>query len=196
MHIADGSTQLYSGGKYQSDKPIYSAGWLGGPQDAFTSGSPSPELETFLLALDKAPLIYMCRGTHTCELCGKERGNGQHWVETPSAIWALPAMFAHYVRDHGYLPPPGVYQAPYTFLTGEQARGLSRPLTAEELQEAEKEYQERMAKIEDAYVKKIEAAEDLRVFGAMSAVAGDVPLSSQQDFVASILKGLEPPHSN
>lgn len=44
-------------------------------------------------------------GVHTCEFCQKALASGTFGVPAGDAIFHAPEMIAHYVEQHGYLPP-------------------------------------------------------------------------------------------
>lgn len=44
-------------------------------------------------------------GPHTCELCNQFRASGYIGVPAGEALFVAPEMVAHYVEQHGYLPP-------------------------------------------------------------------------------------------
>jgi hypothetical protein len=44
-------------------------------------------------------------GPHTCELCDEFRASGNLGVPAGAILFVAPQMVAHYVEQHGYLPP-------------------------------------------------------------------------------------------
>jgi hypothetical protein len=44
-------------------------------------------------------------GNHVCELCGRESGRGEFWIEWNGLRYVLPALALHYCEAHDYLPP-------------------------------------------------------------------------------------------
>jgi hypothetical protein len=44
-------------------------------------------------------------GPHRCELCGGAMASGNFGVPGGDVLFVCPEMIAHYVADHGYLPP-------------------------------------------------------------------------------------------
>src|SRR5262245_29187454 len=84
---------------------VLNVGWLG-KGNSFSTGSTTAAFRAALDALCQEP-IWLHRGFHTCEFCRRARGNGQIRIRGASELWyAAPAMIAHYVAVHEYLPPP------------------------------------------------------------------------------------------
>lgn len=163
MHIPEKSLELYSG---WSKVPAMSCGWLGGPNDLYPMGGTPPE---FIQMLREAPLVHRYRGTHQCELCGKERGVGEYWVVTRSGnYYVLPQMVLHYIESHGYCPPLELTSDFDRALNSDEVSALSRPPTDQELQEKREASEKRFASCMEEGDKKraqeIAAAEDQRVF--------------------------------
>jgi hypothetical protein len=50
-------------------------------------------------------------GPHTCELCGDFHAAGFVGVPGDGILFVAPEMVAHYVDDHGYLPPADFVEA-------------------------------------------------------------------------------------
>lgn len=93
-------------------------GWLG-PGVPFAAGECASEFVVALVRLCAAPTA-RTRGFHDCELCDRESpleiqfgeaaarvGNGEVRVGAATGVrYAAPTLIAHYVVDHGYVPPP------------------------------------------------------------------------------------------
>ncbi|GEM_PF-3208049 len=111
----------YSYGKGIVEVGVYNVGWLSSARD-YPQG-PCPE--GFLARIDQRAQspVNLFRGSHLCEFCpppeteirnGMEiikplterMGDGEiRVVGRDGAVYAAPVMIAHYIREHGYLPP-------------------------------------------------------------------------------------------
>ena len=81
-----------------------SVGWLGATVP--TKGEMPDDLRPALEHFNADHFVLEGElGSHECEICGREEGYGQFWVETESVRYVLPRLFFHYVDDHGYIPP-------------------------------------------------------------------------------------------
>jgi len=84
-------------------------GWL----DAwhpFPKGAVDSEKIARLKALCEHP-VNLCRGYHTCHVCQQAKGNGEIRVSGGGVTYAAPALIAHYVEAHRYLPPQSFLDA-------------------------------------------------------------------------------------
>ncbi|MGI5505885.1 hypothetical protein [Lentzea sp. CA-135723] len=95
---------------FPSDVPMVNVGWLDPPHD-FPTGTAPDGLAEALWRLAENPRN-MARGFHWCGFC--EDGDqfddlplasGEIHVEAGGVRYSAPRLVAHYVRDHGYLPP-------------------------------------------------------------------------------------------
>ena len=50
-------------------------------------------------------------GMHRCEICDDEVDSGDIAIPSGDVLFVAPTMIVHYVRGHGYLPPPGFVRA-------------------------------------------------------------------------------------
>jgi hypothetical protein len=93
-------------------------GWLDNAH-AYEQGDLPEKLADIIFELCKNP-VNKTRGYHQCPFCRKpdlgvlvehhsERirlGSAEIRLKCGNAVYATPDMLFHYVKDHGYLPPP------------------------------------------------------------------------------------------
>ena len=99
---------------YHPGAPVgLAVGWLDA-STPFTSGTCPDDVRDRLVDLAARPVRVM-RGQHHCPYCTGDavaRGSGEVWVTGPDGTaYGAPALIAHYVSDHGYLPPPAFLEA-------------------------------------------------------------------------------------
>ncbi len=95
------------------DVPELAVGWLE-PPHAFPRGALDGALVEELERLCRASRYHLTRGLHPCGFCGRvDGGLGAQEIrlEGDGVVYAAPAMVAHYVRAHGWLPPDGFVAA-------------------------------------------------------------------------------------
>jgi hypothetical protein len=96
-------------------------GWLH-PDHLFPRGAAAPEFAARLAEFarhwgESVDVLDLgaSGGFHECEFCnkewgdrvfGKDLGSGKFGVPVGDRIYYCPEMIAHYVTEHGYLPPP------------------------------------------------------------------------------------------
>ncbi len=119
MHFPDLSPYSYA--RDSIEVGVYTVGWLAAAHD-YARG-PCPEgLLARIDALAQSP-VNLFRGSHLCDFCPppetevrngmafikplpERMGNGEiRVVGRDGAVYAAPVMIAHYIREHGYLPP-------------------------------------------------------------------------------------------
>jgi hypothetical protein len=111
---------------------VVHVGWLGGSHP-FQKGAVDSRLVEQIKLLSKTP-VELYRGRHLCELCvappdiektfmphndrlidpncawarwaGQRSSNGEIRVSFGNVVFAAPILIAHYIEEHGYLPPP------------------------------------------------------------------------------------------
>ncbi|WP_394616711.1 hypothetical protein JNUCC0626_44960 [Lentzea sp. JNUCC 0626] len=90
--------------------PMVNVGWLD-PAHEFPTGPAPDGLVAKLRRLSRKPRN-LARGFHWCGFCedGDQfddlpLGNGEIHVTAGGVRYSAPVLVAHYVRDHGYLPP-------------------------------------------------------------------------------------------
>jgi hypothetical protein len=103
-----GTLTMVAGGPH-----VRAIGWLD-PAFPFPTGMPPrgfPERLSEFVAASKAsgisPMFGVFPGGHHCELCDDGAAHGAANIGVPSGdiIFIAPALVAHYVADHQYLPP-------------------------------------------------------------------------------------------
>jgi hypothetical protein len=100
---------------------VLNVGWVG--HSAVRADHIDDDVVQRLVRFCEDP-IFVTRGSHCCGLCDRVYGNGEIWISgDDSRVYASPAMLAHYVKVHRYLPPP-------EFLSAVTAATV--PLTEEE----------------------------------------------------------------
>jgi hypothetical protein len=113
MHFPDmaTTTQIASG------PHVRAVGWLDAAHP-FPKGVAAPEVLAKVQAFARAwgesvrALGWpMMAGRHTCDLCGRARASGNFAVPHGAVLFVCPEMIAHYIADHGYLPPTEFQQA-------------------------------------------------------------------------------------
>jgi hypothetical protein len=68
----------------------------------FIVGDVPKELVSKILKIENEEKIkFVTAGSHLCEYCQNERGNGDHY--RGSYVW--PEMLRHYISKHHYKPP-------------------------------------------------------------------------------------------
>src|SRR5262252_3924445 len=82
---------------------IVNVGWLA-KAEAFPTGESMPGFAERLKLFCEQPIL-LTMGYHTCELCGRERGNGEIRVLGTERFYAAPVLILHYVTQHEYRPP-------------------------------------------------------------------------------------------
>lgn len=96
---------------------IRAIGWLSAAQDFNVGSVPiefSERLELICERWDEGveALGWPVPGeAHTCELCGDFHAAGSVGVPGEGILFVAPEMVAHYVDDHGYLPPADFVEA-------------------------------------------------------------------------------------
>ena len=84
-------------------------GWLG--HSAVRVGQVDDDIVQRLVQFCEAPVL-LTYGSHRCGLCGRFDGSGEVWIPDDNGrVYASPAMLAHYVEAHRYLPPPEFLRA-------------------------------------------------------------------------------------
>ncbi len=120
-HFPDLSPYSYDHRK-ELDPNVLNVGWLSGDSD-FVRGKVPEAFTSALFHLAESP-INLYRGSHSCELCADpviwkaegarfsltripgSGGNGEIHVPGLDGItYVAPALIAHYVKVHQYLPP-------------------------------------------------------------------------------------------
>ena len=96
---------------------IRAVGWLSSTQP-FNQGSVPAEFSTRLDLIcerwdDGVEALEWpdARDAHTCELCGDFHAAGSVAVPGDGILFVAPEMVAHYVDEHGYLPPADFVEA-------------------------------------------------------------------------------------
>lgn len=90
------------------DGKAVNVGWLAPSTHTPTTGE-APQ--SFLERLKVLPIGHPYRGWHVCEWCKRESGNGDVRVPGDGVVYVAPALIAHYVEVHGYLPPQAFIDA-------------------------------------------------------------------------------------
>jgi hypothetical protein len=101
-------------------------GWLDAGHE-FPTGQAPGWLVPGLLTLVTGGLVNLMRAYHMCHMCqrphwpltemkfgerGQMLGNGEIRVRgADGTLYAAPALIAHYVAEHSYLPPDGFIEA-------------------------------------------------------------------------------------
>jgi hypothetical protein len=91
---------------------IRTVGWLS-KDHPFPTGTVASEFLAALWAhLCAAWQPVYSMGVHFCDFCptpmpdaGRVGGSRNLWIPAESAVYVAPELVAHYVKDHGYLPP-------------------------------------------------------------------------------------------
>jgi hypothetical protein len=107
MHFVDmGTVTQISQGPH-----VRAVGWLDAAHP-FPTGTVEPEVVARIRAFAKAWVASVkalgwpvAAGPHTCDFCGRVRASGNFGVPHGDILFVCPEMIAHYVEDHGYLPP-------------------------------------------------------------------------------------------
>lgn len=95
-------------------RDLLAVGWLAKDHE-YSRGEVEPEVvdrltRIFSWAPPDAP-----RGAHVCELCmcedGPPAGAGSIFVAGEGVLYVAPRLIAHYIRRHGYRPPPAFLEA-------------------------------------------------------------------------------------
>lgn len=115
---------------YPGAPEALAVGWLD-ESEHFASGTCPPDVRNRLRELSAAPVRLM-RGIHYCQFCERTAappnllraeinlfepldvafGNGEIWITaTDGTNYAAPALIAHYVDAHAYLPPTAFVEA-------------------------------------------------------------------------------------
>lgn len=168
MYLPECSKKIYSG---FYDVPAMSVGWLGNSSDPLPKDGVCPQ--SFLDFLSGVPLVNTYRGSHRCEICGDagSRGNGEYWVTTRDGqYYVLPAMVAHYVKEHGYCPPQHLLLNYDRALPLEEVSTYTRSPSVEEVAAMEAEHMQAgdpVGAAQDRLAAEFRAAEDLRVLGML-----------------------------
>lgn len=93
----------YAYGREKPQPDILNIGWLG-PEEEFPTGYAQNLADKLVLLIREAVNLY--RGWHTCHVCSKAKGNGEIRIKAADGkTYVAPYMIAHYVMEHGYLPP-------------------------------------------------------------------------------------------
>ena len=88
---------------------VLNVGWLG--SSAAQVGDIDEDVAQRIAHFCEAPIM-LTRGHHSCGLCNGFNGNGEVWIPGDDGrVYASPAMIAHYVKAHRYLPPPAFLEA-------------------------------------------------------------------------------------
>ena len=88
---------------------VLNVGWL--ESSAPQVGDIDEDVAQRIGRLCEAPIM-LTRGHHSCGLCNGFNGNGEVWIPGDDGrVYASPAMIAHYVKAHRYLPPPSFLEA-------------------------------------------------------------------------------------
>lgn len=92
--------------------PELNVGWLDARHE-FPLGATAPELVEKLDRLCRASRYHLTRGWHSCPFCDgvHARGSAEIRVAGNGVVYAAPALIAHYVAVHRYVPPPGFVDA-------------------------------------------------------------------------------------
>ncbi len=107
-YYPDGTYVSTTGEVGHANKKIRYCGWLSAGK-SFKIGPPAYKLET-LSSIVQNHTLRLMMGVHTCELCGKEEGNGEIWLQA-DGYWVMPNMIFHYVKEHNYQLPECVEDA-------------------------------------------------------------------------------------
>lgn len=112
---------------YPGAPQALAVGWLDSGEP-FTAGACPQDVRDRLEGLSREP-VHLTRGYHYCQFCmttagpglllradinlyedpDVARGNGEIWLTSPSGTnFAAPALIAHYIDAHSYIPP-GVF---------------------------------------------------------------------------------------
>jgi hypothetical protein len=113
---------IYDYGRVEPKSTVLNVGWLS-KNHVFAIGDVSPEIIATLRRLVSTP-INQYRGLHACEFCPppttyvtpqglrlanpapETSGNGEvHVAASNGLTYVAPALIAHYVEVHKYLPP-------------------------------------------------------------------------------------------
>ncbi len=96
---------------------VRAVGWLDAAHP-FPTGTVEPEVVARILAFAKtwgsstrALGWPAAAGPHTCDFCRTARASGNFGVPHGNILFVCPEMIAHYVGDHGYLPPSEFFVA-------------------------------------------------------------------------------------
>jgi hypothetical protein len=101
MHYADLGTEC----QVASGPRVRAIGWLAAGHD-FARGPLDEEVASITerLAADGWIHVVAC-GPHECELCHSAHSSANLLVPGNNVLYVAPAMVAHYMRKHEYLPP-------------------------------------------------------------------------------------------
>lgn len=100
---------------YSSVDGSLNVGWLSKDEPFPTGDVP----DGFLARLRLVPVVNLYRGVHACEFCSHragridwaKSGNGEFKVTHAGVTYTAPALVAHYIEAHRYLPPQGFIDA-------------------------------------------------------------------------------------
>lgn len=118
-YFADLTPYAYSG----TDSGTLNIGWLDADHP-YPTGEPRPEFASQLIRLVVDHAVRRTRGWQVCPFCGRHPatvphargevpvGDAEIRVRHPDGrVFAAPTLVAHYVADHGYLPPAPFVEA-------------------------------------------------------------------------------------
>lgn len=120
MFIADGARIKVPDydDEYRRDCEYIAVGWLG-RYEPYPKGVVPDGFLDLLKSLAFGTRTRQTRGIHVCEHCSDgyveieqdsdvmTLGSAEIWIPAnDKKVFAAPNLIIHYVRDHGYLPPP------------------------------------------------------------------------------------------
>ncbi|MFG2673167.1 hypothetical protein [Streptomyces sp. NPDC048445] len=100
------------------DVPLINVGWLEHGQP-YEQGDPPSGLAAVLIRMSRTHRAHQTRGFHSCPFCASRmlgsrashpQGSAEIWVMGRGVAYAAPELTAHYVGDHGYMPPTAFIQ--------------------------------------------------------------------------------------
>lgn len=116
---ADMSPYTYYAGEVVPD--VLNVGWLEGAPEEPLPSEEAARLGRLILESLPVTKVAQTRGFHVCKICGDPRWNlpcevgGKEFVLGSAEAWfpgvgdivyAAPTLIVHYIREHGYRPPP------------------------------------------------------------------------------------------
>ena len=102
--IPDLSEQVFFPAKQDTGRETRAVGWLGDhvPDRGMVRPAAIEAIKYFRTAHRRGDPF---RGVHLCEICKKEIGREEFFVDLEGVRYILPQMVVHYIEDHGYAPP-------------------------------------------------------------------------------------------